>query len=222
MKTCLDITIGRMRRLIRFSIRLAFAGAILFSLPFMWRLLIVIIYGQHIYPAESVPAQKVAIVYGAGIYGNGRPSDALQDRLDVAIELYKAGKVERLLVSGDNSFENYNEPGVMIDYAREKGIPFEHIQPDYGGRRTYDSCYRARHIFGLDEAVLVTQKFHLPRALFLCRWMGIEAIGVSADLQPYALIRWFQLREIGATAQATLDLVRNNPAPIMGRPIVIE
>ncbi|MFK7804768.1 MAG: vancomycin high temperature exclusion protein [Anaerolineae bacterium] len=210
------------RKLLKFFVRLGIAGVILFSLPFIWRLLIVVSYGRFIYPADSVPAQRVAIVYGAGIYGDGRPSAALQDRLDVAIDLYKSGKVERLLVSGDNSFENYNEPGVMINYAREKGVPFEHIQPDYGGRRTYDSCYRAKNIFQLEKAILITQEFHMPRALFLCRWMGIEATGVTADLQSYALIRWFQLREVGATAQAPLDLIRNNPAPIMGRPIVIE
>lgn len=209
-------------KLFKLFIRLGIAGAILLSLPFIWRLLIVVGYGRFIYPAKSVPAQRVAIVYGAGIYGDRQPSAALKDRLDVAIELYKLGKVDRLLLSGDNSFENYNEPGVMIDYARENGVPFEHIQPDYGGRRTYDSCYRAKHIFQLEEAILVTQEFHMPRALFLCRWMGIEANGVTADLQPYARIRWFQIREIGATAQAPIDLIRNNPSPILGQPIVIE
>ena len=172
-----------MRKLAKFLFRLAVVGCILVALPLIWRLLIVIVYGRHIHPADSVPHQRVAIVYGAGIYGNGRPSAALQDRLDTAIDLYRAGTVDRLLLSGDNSFENYNEPGVMIDYAREKGVPFEHIQPDYGGRRTYDSCYRAKQIFGLDDAILVTQEFHLPRALFLCRSMGIEATGVPADRQ---------------------------------------
>ena len=217
-----NTTIEPMHRFIKFLVRLAFAGAILISLPFIWRVLIVTGYGRYIHSAESVPTKRVAIVYGAGIHGNGRPSDALRDRLDTAIELYEAGKVDRLLLSGDNSFENYNEPGVMIDYAREKGVPFDHLQPDYGGRRTYDSCYRAKHIFGLDRAVLVTQEFHLPRALLLCRWMGIDAVGVAADRQPYVNIRWFQLREIGATVQATADLIRNDPAPIMGQPIVID
>ena len=96
------------------------------------------------------------------------------------------------------------------------------IQPDYGGRRTYDSCYRAKHIFGLEEAILVTQEFHLPRALLLCRGMGINAAGVPADKQGYINMPWFRLREVGATLQAPVDLLRNNPAPVMGQPIVID
>ena len=190
--------------------------------PFAWRLLIILAYGHRMHPVMEIEPARVAIVFGGGIHANGQPSDALRDRLDTAIELYEAGKVDRLLLTGDNSFENYNEPGVMINYARAKGVPFEHIQPDYGGRRTYDSCYRARHIFELEEAILVTQRFHLPRALFLCRGMGINANGVPADKQTYVRIVWFQVREIGATLQAPIDLMRNNPAPIMGQPILID
>ncbi|MEM8858011.1 MAG: ElyC/SanA/YdcF family protein [Chloroflexota bacterium] len=203
-------------------VRLFLAGLIIAALPFVWRALIVVSYSGRIHTTESVEPDRVAIVFGAGIRGNGRPSDVLRDRLDVAIELYKAGKVERLLLTGDNSFENYNEPGVMVAYAESQGVPAEHIQPDFGGRRTYDSCYRAKHIFGLKDAILVTQRFHMPRALFLCRSMNINASGVTADVQSYVRIRWFQVREIGATAQAALDVVQMEPPPVMGEPIVIE
>lgn len=201
---------------------LFFLGVIGCLLPFVWRFLIVLTYGRHTTTPEQVSSARVAVVFGGGIHGNGQPSDVLRDRLDVAIELYETGKVDRLLLSGDNSFENYNEPGVMLNYARDRGVPFNHIQPDYGGRRTYDSCYRAKHIFGLNDAILVTQQFHMSRALFLCRWMGIDAAGVTSDQQSYVRIRWFQLREVGATLQAAADLIRNNPAPIMGEPIHID
>ncbi|MEM9774651.1 MAG: ElyC/SanA/YdcF family protein [Chloroflexota bacterium] len=203
-------------------IRLFVLGLVILSLPFIWRALIVLSYSGRIQTAESVEPARVVIVFGAGIRGNAYPSDVLRDRLDVAIELYKTGKVERLLLTGDNSFENYNEPGVMAAYAESQGVPLAHIQQDFGGRRTYDSCYRAKHIFGLEDAILVTQQFHMPRALFLCRSMNINASGVTADVQSYIRIRWFQVREIGATAQAALDVIRMEPPPVMGEPILID
>jgi len=203
-------------------VRLFLAGLILCALPFVWRAIIVLSYNGRIYTAESVESARVAIVFGAGIRGNSYPSDVLRDRLDVAIELYEMGKVERLLLTGDNSFENYNEPRVMAAYVERQGVPIAHIQQDFGGRRTYDSCYRAKHIFGLEDAILVTQQFHMPRALFLCRSMNINASGVTADAQSYIRIRWFQVREIGATVQAALDVVRMEPPPVMGEPILID
>lgn len=90
-----------------------------------------------------------------------------RDRVDTAIDLYKAGKVQKLLVSGDNRFANYNEPGAMMAYAIAHGVTPADIQPDYGGHRTYDTCYRAQAIFQVQEAILVTQAFHLPRALYI-------------------------------------------------------
>ena len=96
----------------------------------------------------------------------------LRDRVNTAIDLYKAGKVQKLLMTGDNSHVDYNEPDAMKAYAVAQGVPAADIQPDYGGRRTYDSCYRAKAVFQVDEAIVVTQGFHLSPALFLCTELG--------------------------------------------------
>ena len=117
----------------------------------------------------------------AGVRANGQLSPMLRDRMDAAIRLYQSGTVGKILVSGDNSTVNYNEPGRMYDYAVARGVSPADITRDYAGRRTYDTCYRASAIFGVKEALLVTQRFHLPRALFTCRSFGIDAVGVAAD-----------------------------------------
>lgn len=187
--------------------------------PFLIRLFVVWNYGRFILPIDEVDPTSVAIVFGAQVYGDGRLSAVLRDRMDVAIELYHAGQVEKLLVTGDNQFVEYDEPSDMMAYAIARGVPVADVQPDYGGRRTYDSCYRAKHIFGVETAVLVTQSFHLPRALMSCRQLGIESVGVSASLRPYALDRYFALREIAATNLAIWDLLQANPAPVMGETI---
>jgi len=117
---------------------------------------------------------------------DGRPTPALADRVWTAAALYKAGKVRKLLMSGDNRFINYNEPETMRQYALAQGVPDEDIVLDYAGRRTYDTCYRAEHIFGVQDAILVTQWFHLDRALYTCGKLGIDAVGVAADRRDYA------------------------------------
>lgn len=192
------------------------------SFPFVWRKGVQWVYGRSIYTPSTVPADRVAIVFGAAVYENGRLSSVLRDRMETAVVLYQDGKVQKILVSGDNRFAEYDEPGAMMDYAIERGVHPDDIQPDYGGRRTYDTCYRAREIFQLDSAVLVTQRFHLPRALFTCQRLGIEAVGVAADLQPYRAARWYEIRETVATAVALWDTIRQQPAPVLGDPIPID
>ncbi len=187
--------------------------------PLAWRLAVRSYYAARIYSPTSVREEQAAIVFGAAVYRNGRLSAVLRDRMDTAIALYQSGKVNKILVSGDNSSNNYNEPGAMMAYAIERGIPLENIQPDFGGRRTYDTCYRAREIFQLDRAILVTQDFHLPRALFTCQILGVEAIGVSADLRPYRGSRWYEFRETAATLVALWDVIRQNPPAVLGEPI---
>ncbi|MCP4425347.1 MAG: hypothetical protein GY803_12700, partial [Chloroflexi bacterium] len=169
-----------------------------------------------------VPTNRVAIVFGAAVYGNERLSPILRDRMETAVTLYHNDKVQKILVSGDNRFENYDEPGAMMAYAIEQGVSPDDIQPDYAGRRTYDTCYRAKSVFQLDSAILVTQQFHLPRALFTCQRLGIDAVGVAADLRPYRDARWYEVRETWATAVALWDIMRQLPAPVLGDPISIE
>lgn len=176
-------------------------------------------YDRLITEADAAPTRPVAIVFGAGIRPGGRLSPMLRDRMDTAIALYDAGKVRKLLVSGDNSTLSYNEPGAMYDYAVSQGVPAEDVVRDYAGRRTYDTCYRAGRIFGVSDAILVTQRFHLPRALFTCRSLGVEAVGVSADRRPYRADGYYRMRDAVAMLRAVADVSLLRPTPILGEQI---
>lgn len=169
---------------------------------------------------EDAPARRVAVVFGAGLRYDGTPTAVLRDRVKTGVELYKAGKVEKLLMSGDNSTIYYNEPSAMRDYAISLGVPAEDIVLDYAGRRTYDTCYRAKAIFGLSEVILVTQPFHLPRAIYTCNLLGADAVGVPAQNYTYrrlSLLFW-NVREVGATLTALVDVHLTRPMPILGQP----
>lgn len=174
----------------------------------------------HTHPAEEAPDASVAIVFGAGLNRDGSPGAVLRDRVHTAVDLYSNGKVQKLLMSGDNRSFNYNEPAAMQAYAIELGVPLEDIVLDYAGLRTYDTCYRAAEIFGVDDAILVTQAYHLPRALITCRGLGIDASGVVADRREYnpaSFTRW-RIREVPATLVAFLDVYILRPLPILGEP----
>ncbi len=172
------------------------------------------------YQVEQSPSAPVAIVFGAGLTRDGQPSPVLRDRVATAVQLYFEGKVQKILMSGDNRFVEYNEPGAMQRYAISLGVPEEDIVLDYAGRRTYDTCYRARHIFGVRQALLVTQRFHLPRAIFTCNSLGVEAVGVIADQRAYSRYahRFWRIREIPATAMAFVDVFITRPLPVLGTP----
>ncbi len=190
---------------------------ILFGLP---KLITELSSAARIHSPDDAPESRVAIVFGAGLLRDGTPSPVLKDRVAAAVRLYKAGKVEKILMSGDNRFEYYNEPASMQSYAVELGIPEEDIVLDYAGRRTYDTCYRARSIFGLSNAVLVTQRYHLPRAIFTCRGLGLDAQGVMADLREYSdHSLWFwNLRELPASLVAVWQVWVTQPEPVLGDP----
>jgi SanA protein len=180
-------------------------------------------YKERIYAdVGEVPPQPVAIVFGAGYWPSGHLSDALADRMEAAIALYEAGKVNKLLLTGDNRSEDYNEPARMAEYAQARGVPRQDLVLDYAGRRTYDSCYRAGTIFGVQQAVLVTQAFHLPRALYTCDRLGLEVVGVVADRHRYVYGAWYNLREVLALARAWLDVNLLRPRPVLGDPILVD
>lgn len=183
------------------------------TITWLWSL------GQ-IHQFEDAPAQRVAIIFGAGLRRDGSPTAVLRDRVQTGVALYQAGKVEKLLMSGDNSTIYYNEPEAMRQYAIALGVPDTDIVLDYAGRRTYDTCFRAKAVFGVDQALLVTQKFHLPRALFLCNSLGVEAAGVEANNLNYRKISLFiwNFREQLATLAAFVDLFVDNPALVLGAP----
>lgn len=174
----------------------------------------------RLYTPENAPHARVAVVFGAGLMRNGTPSAVLRDRVETAVELYKSGKVEKLLMSGDNRFISYNEPASMRDYAISLGVPETDIVLDYAGRRTYDTCYRTRHIFNIDQAILVTQNFHLPRAMITCGNLGIQVSGVPADVRRYktASYLYWNLREVPATTIALWEVWVSRPLPVLGKP----
>lgn len=178
-------------------------------------------YGPLIYPLEDAPPRRVAIVFGAGIYADGSLTPILRDRVETAVALYLQGKVEKLLMTGDNRRADYNEPAAMRDYALAQGVPEQDIVLDYAGRRTYDSCYRARHIFYVRDAILVTQAYHLDRALMTAQRLGIDAVGVAADRRDYQHIRYYWWREVAATTAAYWDVLVTHPKPVMGEPLPI-
>lgn len=214
-----------LKRIVRFLFRAAVAlgslGAAGLLLP---RIVMGLFAHPRIFEVNDVPPTRVAVVFGAGLLRDGSAGPVLSDRMQTAVNLYQAGKVEKILASGDNRFIEYNEPEAMRQYALERGVPNEDIVLDYAGRRTYDTCFRAKHIFGVEEAILVTQPFHMPRALFLCNWFGVESTGVEADNR-YFLKRsrlWWNFRETFAVFQAAWDVMVTKPLPVMGEPEPIE
>lgn len=182
------------------------------------RLTTQIFASSRIYTVETVPSAPVAIVFGAGLHRDGTPTAVLRDRIQVAAELYFSGRVQVLLMSGDNRFVDYNEPGAMRAYAISLGVPEDAIVLDYAGRRTYDTCYRASQIFGVTQAILVTQDYHLPRALFTCNLLGLQAVGVPADLRVYSAHLSWQIREIPASVVAIWEVLVTKPEPVLGDP----
>lgn len=169
------------------------------------------IYESH--NVESVPQMPAAIVFGAGIN-----SHEFHDRVRTAVSLYKSGKVAKLLMTGDNRHMNYNEPIAMKKAAVSLGVPEQDITCDFAGFRTYDSIYRARDIFGLRQAVLVTQRYHLPRAIFLAQSLGLEVVGVDAAVRSYgAWQKWYDLREIAAAEAAWLDVMTQRKPKFLGK-----
>lgn len=200
----------------RSTLRLMLGGLSLLSLAFITpRLYTALKYGSQIYTAAAAPSEPVAIVFGAGLRRNGTVTAILYDRVAAAAELYQLGKVQRLILSGDARF-GHDEPGAMRQAALQLGVPDEALTLDGAGWSTYDTCYRAKAIFGVHRVILVTQNFHLPRALFICEALGIQADGVSADLRPYRGRTEFfwELREVFATANAWVEvhITRPNPA----------
>lgn len=138
-------------------------------------------YADRIIPRAEAPQAPVALVYGAGLAPGGVPSPVLAQRLDAAIALYRAGTVDSLLLSGDNSDPFHDETRAMLRYVLDRGVPPSAVEEDDAGLSTYDSSVRAHTVFGVREAVLVTQRFHLTRALYIANSVGIDAWGVAAD-----------------------------------------
>ncbi|AUG81420.1 hypothetical protein CFP65_6782 [Kitasatospora sp. MMS16-BH015] len=152
----------------------------------------------------EAPSAPVAVVFGAGLF-DGKPSPYLAHRLDAALELYRAGKVEAFLVTGDNGRSSYDEPDAMRTYLLEHGVPSVRVVRDYAGFDTWDSCARAKRVFGVDRAVLVSQDFHVRRALALCEAAGIDSYAVGVDEPHDATWYYGGLREIPGAGKAAFN-----------------
>lgn len=204
-------------KIIKFLWRLALIFTLGLLLP---RFVVLIFASPRTFNVDDVSPARVAIVFGAGLLRDGSAGPVLRDRVETAVKLYQQGKVDKLLMSGDNRFIEYNEPEAMRQYALDLGVPDDDIVLDYAGRRTYDTCYRAKVIFQVDSAILVTQAFHLPRALFLCNWFGVESSGVEANNNYFRKVSrlYWSTRELFANFQAVWDVMVTKPLPVLGEP----
>jgi len=184
------------------------------------RIAIILSTQTKIVEADAAPAKPVVIVPGAGLNPDGTPSAPLRDRVEAAAELYFAGKAQKILMSGDNRFINYNEPESMRQYALVLGVPDEDIVLDYAGRSTYDTCYRAKAIFGVEDALIVTQAYHLPRAVYLCDHLGVKITGIPVEQSRYVRSRYlfWNFREAFASLAAMWDIHIAKPLPVLGDP----
>ena len=170
---------------------------------------------------ENIPNYSVAIVFGAGLKPDGTPNDMLRDRLDTAYQLYIEDKVERILLSGTNTSLDYSEPQAMYDYlVFTLDVNPEDIVRDFAGLRTYDTCARAKDIWGIDSAILISQGYHLSRAIFTCNRLGVKSTGYSATKYDYAGEEYYKLRELLAIHKAVLDVYIIHPEYIGGEPEV--
>ncbi len=162
---------------------------------------------------EDVEETESAIVLGAGVSPEGKPLIELEDRLKTAIDLYESDKISQIYVSGDNRTDHHNEPQSMYDYLVENGVEPEDITKDPAGYRTYDTCYRASEVYEIDEAILISQGYHLPRAIYLCENFGIDSTGYSATKRNYELSLQYEIREIVALYWSVLDVYVIKPQP---------
>ncbi|WP_306321755.1 MULTISPECIES: vancomycin high temperature exclusion protein [unclassified Streptomyces] len=195
--------IPRTRKGWRRAVQGVMVGCVVALLPATW---LFVSTGDRLRTVGDVPRADVGVVFGAGLW-DGEPSPYLAHRLDAAAELYRTGKVRVLLVTGDNSREEYDEPDAMRAYLTRHGVPSRAVVSDYAGFDTWDSCVRAKKIFGVDRALLVTQGFHARRAVALCEAAGVSSYGIGVD-EPHD-VTWYAggARETLAAAKAALDVV---------------
>lgn len=170
---------------------------------------------------DIVPNAYTVIVLGAAVRSNGNLSIMLEDRVKSALELYKMGKVQRFLLSGDNGTKYYNEPQAMKDYLMNEGVTEDHIFLDYAGFDTYDSMYRARAIFDVTDAIVVTQEFHIPRTIYIAQKLGLNFYGYVGDRHIYQYENANKRRELLANVKAFGELLFKQTPTYLGKRIPI-
>jgi SanA protein len=170
----------------------------------------------------KLPQADAVLVLGALVYSNGNLSTILQDRAEVALKIYQSGKVKNILASGDNGRVEYNEVKALKNFFLKSGVPESDIFLDHAGFDTYDSIFRAKEIFQAQSIIIVTQKFHLPRAVWIARRLGVEAIGFPADQRIYLSARRNAVREVLARIKAFFDVIFHVKPKFLGEKILMN
>lgn len=173
------------------------------------------------YSVKKFPKNDVGIIFGAGINGN-QPSKYLKDRLDAGILLYKMKRINKILLSGDNGRDEYDELTVMKNYCFNHGVDTTKIFIDYAGFDTYSTMYRAKHIFKIKKATLISQEYHLNRAIYIGQKLGIKSAGYSANNGEYHGYKYVCFREYGSIFKSFFDVLRNREPRFLGNPININ
>ena len=171
--------------------------------------------------AESLADTDCAVILGAGVR-NGEPTPMLKDRLLTGIELYKSGAVKKLIVSGDHGSKDYDEVNIMKSFAVDNGVPDEDIFMDHAGFSTYETVYRAKEIFEADNIIIVSQKYHLYRALYIAEKLDVKAVGVSADRRTYSGQKMRDLREILARDKDFFNCIIKPEPTYLGEKIPVS
>lgn len=174
---------------------LTLLGAIFLSINFY----VERIGAKYIYPANKVPKADAVLILGAYVFPDGTLSDMLKDRVTVGYKLYEQGRAPKIIVSGDHGRKDYDEVNTMKNFIKSKGVPGQDVFMDHAGFSTYESMYRARDIFRVKKVIIVTQRYHLLRAIFIARGLGLEAYGVTSDLHNYGQVTAvYEAREMAA------------------------
>lgn len=171
--------------------------------------------------ANELPTAQAALILGSRVYSDGSMSDVLKDRVIKGLELYQNGKVSKILISGDHGSKEYDEVNTIKNYLLNNNVPGEDIFMDHAGFDTYDSLYRAQKVFQVESLIIVTQAFHLPRAVYIGNSLGIESHGYVADRQPYLAASWNSFRESLARFKAFLNVTFHSKSKYLGDPIPI-
>lgn len=175
-----------------------------------------------IFKADQLPTgYEKGIILGAKVYSDGSLSGMVKDRADTAVALYQQQKIRKILVSGDHGQKNYDEVNAIKDYLLSQHVPKEDIFLDHAGFDTYDTMYRAKAIFQVSSAVIITQDFHLPRAIFVAKKLGLPAVGVPADIQNYGHMERVIVREKLAIVKAWIDVLVHSQPQFLGEVIPI-
>ncbi|MFA4886216.1 MAG: ElyC/SanA/YdcF family protein [Desulfotomaculaceae bacterium] len=177
---------------------------------------------KYIVRPQDLPGAQAAIVLGAYVFTDGELCEMLADRIETAVELYKNDKVKKIIMSGDHGRKDYDEVNSMRIYAEKLGIPTADIFMDHAGFSTYDSMYRSKEIFQVDTAVIVTQAYHLPRAVYTARSLGLTAVGIEADKHIYAGAGYYSLRETPARIKAFLEVNSHAKPVFLGEVIPVS